>query len=359
MIVLVDENIPLLSESLSACSEVRRFSGRSLDKTILSDSGAKALIVRSTTKVNNALLGGSEIEFIGTATSGTDHVDKDYLLSKNIAFADAPGANANSVAEFLVYSIAKWAVEKKIEPYGMKIGIIGFGNIGRIVARYAYFMGLEPLINDPPLLEEGYPFPGYIRYASPEEICRECKIITNHVPLFKEGPYPTYHLLDSERIGLIPNGALLIHASRGGVVDEKAMLQRLKSNELTASIDVWEGEPLINTELAAKCIIATPHVAGYSRDGKIRGSQQMAEAFAESFGLKPDMHGFAQEMADYTEMEPAKFRNIKMLYEKLKISRRLDKDTCKLLETLGLRDDERAKAFDMMRKQYPVRREIL
>ncbi|MDQ1265955.1 MAG: erythronate-4-phosphate dehydrogenase, partial [Bacteroidota bacterium] len=281
----IDSNIPLLAETLGSCVDICRFTGRGLSAKELIEGNCKYLFVRSTTKVNRELLDNTPVRFVGTATSGIDHIDSSFLESNRIAFADAPGSNANSVAEYVVFSILKWSLYKGIDLKGKSIGIIGYGNVGKIVGSYADNMKLKVFVNDPPLHDAGFEFPDYCKYSELSEIS-SCNIITNHVPLTNGGLYPTINLLDEKFITDMPNDSLFIHASRGGVADEDALLERMLKKEISGAIDVWYNEPLINSELAGLSIIATPHVAGYSRDGKLRGTLRMAQAFERHSGIK-------------------------------------------------------------------------
>ena len=359
MSIFIDENIPYLRDCLKDCGEVHSFSGRLLKNEDLLKDNCEYLIVRSTTKVNEPLLNGTTVKFVGTATSGIDHIDINYLHSKGIDFAAAPGSNANSVAEYVLYSILYWSFNYEFDLKETTIGIIGYGNIGKIVAKYADYMGFTVLLNDPPLMKAGFKFPDYCKYVELDELCGSSQIITNHVPLTKEHEFPTFSLLDVSKILSIPVNALLIHASRGYVVDEKAVMERLDDKSLYAAIDVWENEPYINTELAKKTILSTPHIAGYSRDGKLRGVRCMAEAFRKASGKSPDMKELDRMMSSYSPLDAAEFLNFDNIFELLSENRRLHEDHDRLIRTLNLNEKGRGGAFDRLRKEYPVRRESL
>ncbi len=358
-IIFMDENIPYLDEILGSCGEVHRFNGRNLTRDMLVKSGCDILFVRSTTKVNERLLKGTNVRFVGTATSGIDHIDTGYLHSAGITFADAAGSNANSVAEYVFYGILKWLGPKKDSIKDKKIGIIGYGNIGRIVARYANYFGMQVLVNDPPLKDQGYLFPEFTLYSEPEEIFSYCEIVTNHVPLTHTGNYPTAGLIGSRLIEKMPINSLIIHASRGGVIDEKAMLEISGKINLSMVIDVWENEPGISKELALNTLIATPHIAGYSRDGKLRGVAMMARSFYKFTGIKPDMGPVNNELGSYRPMNKDRFEDPEYIYDIIDKKREFRRDHSALMETLSLTDEERMRAFDNLRKNYPVRRESL
>jgi erythronate-4-phosphate dehydrogenase len=189
---------------------------------------------------------------------------------------------------------------------------------------------------------------------------RRANIITNHVPLTDFGKYPTLRLINKNLINTIQNNALFIHASRGKIIDEPALLKRLKDGQITAVIDVWEDEPLINPELAKLTMIAMPHVAGYSRDGKLKGALMMVRQFEKYLGIKIDAELIEDELnSSKSDMDNTNFQDSVNLLEKLKYNRDFEYDHNKLLLSLDKSDNERAKEFDMMRKQYPIRRETL
>lgn len=356
--IFVEENIPLLAEALNPCGEVTKYSGRKLSNKDLINSGCSDLFIRSTTKIVPELIEGSSVKFIGTATSGIDHVNVEYLKNKQINFAYAPGSNANSVAEYVVYSILKWRDITKSQLGNKTIGIVGFGNIGKIVAKYSYNLGLKILVNDPLLKDENFNFPDFVNYVELDELCHKSDIITNHVPLTDEVLYPTLRLFNSHNIQSIKSNALFIHTSRGSVVDENALIAKLKEDKFHLSIDVWENEPNINSELLKNTIIATPHVAGYSRDGKIRGAKMIAEAFQKFSGIEPNYHAINQELSIYKPLNSDYFQDYEKLYLLLSKSRDLDEDT-KNLKDVIMRNTGKGDIFDALRKNYPQRREIL
>ena len=357
-IIFIDENIPLLANAMNSCGKITCFSGRSLTNRLLIDSGCTSLFIRSTTKVSRVLIDGTNVKFIGSATSGIDHVDTEFLISKKIKFCFAPGSNANSVAEYVVFSILAWGFNTKSEIQNKTIGIVGFGNIGNIVANYSKYLGLNILVNDPILKDEGFVFPNFVQYAGLEEICTSADIITNHVPLTIEGLYPTYKLFN-KNLRLIKSGSLFIHTSRGGVVDESELLLKIKSDNILTAIDVWENEPCINRELVSESLISTPHIAGYSKNGKIRGAKMMAEAFRNFTGLEPDFSEINKELAVYHPMSPDSFRDYNNIYNLLSISRELVQDTFNLKEIIQSGIDDKDDIFDKLRKNYAQRCEIL
>ncbi len=376
-VIFIDENIPYLAAALSNCGTIHRFCGRLLTNDTLRQSECSALFVRSTTQINETLLDKTHVGFLGTATSGIDHVDTEYLARNGIAFAYAPGSNANSVAEYVVYSMLKWSQGKNQSLSGKTIGIIGFGHIGKLVAKYSDLLGMNVLANDPPLYDNdfndndfndfndnnfydnNFKFPDYVKYAGLGEIFGQADVVTNHVPLTKAGDYPTYGLIGKEQINLLADGSLLIHASRGGVVKEAALINRLRRSEIEVAIDVWENEPGFNPELAKLSMLCSPHVAGYSMDGKLRGVLAMMNAYRDYSGQNPDFGEVESLIKKKNYIPIQEYSNEKRLYNQIGESREFESDTIDLLNAVELPVSRRKEAFDLLRKNYPKRREVL
>lgn len=359
MTIFIDENIPLLYECLKNEFKVNQFSGRKLTNYDLKSYGAEILITRSTTHVNELLLKETNIKLVCTATAGTDHFDQNYLEINGIQYYSAPGANANSVAEYVVYSILKWGFENNVELDGKVIGIIGYGNIGKTVAEYAIGLGLEVLINDPPLDDMGFKFPNKFKYCDIDYIFKNSDIITNHVPLNKTGKYNTVDLINDSRIKMIKPGSLFIHSSRGSVVNENSLLKRLKRNELVAAIDVWNDEPDFNTDLAPNSMLCSPHVAGYSRNGKLNGTLMMLDAVEAFTGKNTDRSLIHDELNNKDRKKISEFENHLEIQNTLKKNREFEIDSEQFLELIKLNNDKRKEGFDKLRKNFPVRYESL
>ncbi len=357
--IIIDENIPLLGSVFKSFANVTTVNGRKIDRELLIRSNCDALIIRSITKINEKLLDKTGVKFVGTSTSGTDHIDLQYLKTNNIAFAYAPGSNANSVAEYVVYSILMWAKSNCFKLKDKTIGIVGYGNIGRIVATYAKAIGLRVLVNDPPLKDENFIFPDFVNYCTLDELCRQSDIITNHVPLTKNGKYPTWRLFAENELNQLKTGSLFIHTSRGYVVDEKPLLERLAKREIIGVLDVWENEPVVNQQLVKYCFMATPHIAGYAYDGKLKGALMMAEAVEENFNIKVDKEILKKELNSGVRKISVN-SNPEVIIENLEHNRRLKNDYIEFLQTMLIEDEkERGAAFDRLRKNYPRRRECL
>jgi len=357
--ILIDENIPYLSEVLSYYGVIGRFSGRNLTNEELIQSQCDILYVRSTAKVNKELLKNTNVKFVGTATSGIEHIDTEYLRKAGIYFASASGSNANSVAELVIYSILKWSRITGRTLKNETIGIIGYGNIGKIVAKVSSYIGLQALANDPFLKDANFNFPDFVKYSDLKSLLSGSDIITNHIPLTTNTNYPTHHLISDNEIDKIKNSSLFIHTSRGGVVNELSLINRLRKKSVFLAIDVWENEPLINTELAKMCMLATPHIGGYSRDGKLRGVKMMIDAFQKFTGVNVESSIIQKELEVYHPVEQSSYSNLDHIYNLLKQSRQFDDDHKSLLQTLELPEKERAMQFDLLRKNYPIRRESL
>lgn len=278
---VVDKNIPLAEEAFNALGDVVRLG--TADITADSVRNADILIVRSETKVNQSLLQGSSVRFIGTATIGTDHIDTDYLKSSGIDFASAPGCNSNSVKEYIVAALLHLAQEKKFSLKGKSIGVVGVGNVGSKVIDAATALGMSVLQNDPPRARKE----GNAHFHSLDELM-DADIITLHTPLTKIGDDLTYHLFDAQQINKIKKGAIVINSSRGAVVDTPALKKAIQDRQLsTAILDVWENEPTIDTTLLPLITLGTPHIAGYSLEGKINGTTMIRTAVCKHLGIDP------------------------------------------------------------------------
>jgi erythronate-4-phosphate dehydrogenase len=337
---------------------ITEFVGRSLNSEILKETQCHTLFIRSTVKANAELLKDTKVEFVATATSGYDHVDTDYLFRNSIFFSGALGSNANSVAEYVVFSILKWALLKDFDLKEKTIGIVGFGSVGKLVAKYSAMLGMKILVNDPPLFEAGFQFPDNCRHCSLDELIANSDAMTNHVPLNPWGDHPTVGLMD-ENLANFRSEGLFIHASRGGVCSENAIMNLIKDKNVAVAIDVWRREPQFNAELASRAMIATPHVAGHSLDGKLRGSGMMAEAYQKFYREKLDTESIDSLLREYSPLPIECYSDYADLYKKLTVSRAIDSDTQAMLKFLALPAEDRAKAFEQFRTGYPVRREIL
>lgn len=272
MKIVADENMPLVNEMFSAYGEVETFPGRELGPKQIKD--ADVLLVRSVTQVNADLLSGSSIRFVGSATIGTDHVDQNYLKQNDIQFANAPGCNANAVVQYVL------SVLCRLRPGWQEqtVGIVGCGNVGGWLYQTLQKLGVDCRCYDPFLLETDN-----IDLVSFEEVIQS-DILCLHTPLTTDGPYPTFHLFDEAVLSQLDPNALLINAGRGAVVDNRALLDMLPQSTWKVVLDVWEGEPDIALPLLELVDIGTPHIAGYSYDGKVNGTTMVRDAFCAWLG---------------------------------------------------------------------------
>lgn len=351
MRILADENIPML-EVFARHGQLRRVAGRSLDRVVLAD--AEVLLVRSVTQVDQALLAGSQVKFVGTCTIGTDHLDLQYLTQQGIGWASAPGCNARGVVDYVLGALLTLAERDAVELSKRCYGVVGAGQVGQRLVQVLRGLGWQVLVCDPPRQQaEGG---DYVDLAT---VLERCDVVSLHTPLTQQGEHPTFHLLGAEQLQSLQQGSWLINASRGAVVDNQALKQLLtQRHDLRVALDVWEGEPQVDAELAQRCDIASAHIAGYSLDGKIRGTSQIYQAFCQHFALAdsaaiefPAQTLLAMELAAHTPVEEALRVICRAVYDP-----RSD-DAAFRLSLQGDALTRRA-AFDQVRKNYPVRREI-
>ncbi len=352
--IVIDENIPFAQNVFSAFGDIILMPGREM--TAADVKQADALLVRSVTQVNADLLEGSAVRFVGTATIGTDHIDLEYLKKRNITFTSAAGSNANSVVEYVLTAILVLAEKFQWQLKGKTLGIIGNGNIGSRLAEKASCLGLSVLLNDPPKQrkEEGG------SYCDLESIL-ESDIITCHVPLTKTGNDSTFHLLNAENLSKLNHHQILINTSRGSVVDNQALKQRcLEKRSGPLVLDVWENEPDIDVELLKYVDIGTPHIAGYSMDGKVNGTIMLYDALCDMLQMKKNIH--ASDLLGRPDPNTIEIdaQNISLqagLCEALTTIYPIQNDNNKLCEAMRDHSAQRPINFDQLRKKYPIRRE--
>jgi len=344
VLIAVDEDIPFAAEAFAHFGDVRALPARGITAVALRD--AEALVVRSVTRVSAELLEGSRMRFIGTATAGVDHVDLPYLKQQGIAFADALGANANAVAEYVVAALLNLRDSGDLDLSRSTLGIVGFGHVGRKVARYAAALGLRIVVNDPPLARSTCE----LLYRPIEEIF-DCDVVTLHVPLERGGTDPTYHLVDDTFLAAMKPGAFLINTSRGAVGDTAALRRTLDAGRLGGLVmDVWENEPAIDAELAETCRIATAHIAGHTLDAKIAAVEKLVKAFTTL--QKTNAHRVGPEECGADPLPCDSLSSaVRGAFDIVGADHRLR-------QTLGLPGPSRAVAFDTLRAGWPVRREF-
>ena len=283
MKVIVDDKIPYIKEAIEGLvDEVLFLPGAGFTKDAVKD--ADALIVRTRTLCNRELLEGSQVKFIATATIGYDHIDVAYCREAGITWTNCPGCNAGSVEQYVRSSLLLLEREKGLCLKHATIGVVGVGHVGSRVVRMAESLGMKVLQNDPPRADRGEP--GFVDL---DTIARECDIITFHTPLHREGPYRTFHLADEAFFAGLKRCPYLINSSRGEVVDTASLLAALSDGRVKdAVIDTWEEEPHVHPGLLKAAFIATPHIAGYSADGKANATRMSLEALCRFFGIEAD-----------------------------------------------------------------------
>jgi erythronate-4-phosphate dehydrogenase len=355
MNIIADENIPFVAECFSSIGEVETIPGREITPGVIAD--ADVLLVRSITPLSADLLAGSKVRFVGTATIGFDHIDIEYLRRNNIGFASAPGSNANSAAEYVIAALLNIAEQHSIDLEGKSIGIVGVGNVGSRVAKKCLALGMKTYLNDPPLQRQT----GDSKYLPIEQLF-DCDFITLHTPLTFEGEDKTFHLADKSFFNLLKKGCVFINASRGGVVDSGALKTAIEESRLQATaLDVWENEPNIDAELLEMVDIGTPHIAGYSLDGKVAAMIMIYKAACKYFGLetKYDIDSFLPEPAvPELKINPDCGSGQDVLLGIVKKIYNIKADDIRLRRMLEESAKEGGKYFDSLRRNYPVRREF-
>ncbi len=348
--IVADSNMPGVEAIFSAYGEVERVEGRGLAAARLHD--ADVLLVRSVTTVDRALLAGSAVRFVGTATSGLEHIDQHYLAQRGIHFAHAQGSNANSVVEYVLAAIA--ACDDYLERLlaGASLGIVGHGHVGRRLAACARGLGIAVRVCDPWL----EPFAG----SAPLDEVLACEAISLHPELTSAQPWPSYHLVDDGVLARLGADKLLINASRGAVLDNAALLRRLQTGAGPRCVlDVWEGEPRIDTALLPALAFATPHIAGYSLDAKLIASRMLARALAAALGLPAPAVDAGAPPAEPLKLPPSGHAaaGLRALLQ-ARYSIAADDRALRAALAEAPDADAVAGAFDALRRNYPRRREL-
>lgn len=349
--IVADENLAFPAELFSQFGNVELVNGRLITNSLLKN--ADILIIRSITEVNKSLLEGTKVKFVGTATIGTDHFDIGYLKSKGITFASAPGCNSYAVAEYVITSLINASVKNNFSLVGKTIGVVGIGNVGSKIVRFCEALGMTVLKNDPPLFRQGI-----LLDNVPFKDILDADIISLHVPLTYEGDDRTYHMFSEDKLKSLKDNTIFINTSRGSVLDEKKLMGLIYKKHLTLVLDVWEKEPDIDENLAEQVFIGTPHIAGYTLEGKVNGSIMVYEALADFLGevksanislppIRDNIIDFDLTVGD----EMALFKVIKNIYD-------IEQDHKRFLELNKLDKKEVGKYFDKLRKEYPLRREF-
>ena len=349
MKVVIDDKIPFIKGVLEPYAEVVYLPGAKITNSDIVD--ADALIIRTRTKCNEDLLKGSSVKFIAAATIGYDHIDTGWCEANGITWTNAPGCNSGSVHQYMASVLATLSTHFGFRFEDKTLGVVGVGNVGTKVARLGELLGMRVLMNDPPRAEKEGP----AQFVPLDEILSMSDIITLHVPLNCSGAHQTYHLFDKITFDHLPYRTIIINSSRGEVVDNMALKTALKNRKIgAAALDVWENEPNIDFELLPLLNIATPHIAGYSADGKANGTAMSVQALSRFFGLP--LTGW-QPVKIPSPVQPTQF-------ELDCTGKSLQECICEAIwHTYPVNDDDgrlrtSPKSFEKQRGNYPVRREF-
>lgn len=339
MKIVVDKYIPFLDGVLEAVADVTVADPAQITAEAVRD--ADALLVRTRTRVDDRLLGGSRCTFVGTATIGMDHIDTIWCKNAGITAVNAPGCNAPAVAQYIMSAICSLADRPLAD---LTLGIVGVGRVGSIVERWASGLGMRVMAVDPPRHSAGHEG----RWYTLGDVAREADIITFHTPLTHHGADATYHLAGRDFFGSLKRRPIVINSSRGSVVDNEAWVKAITDGQVSHSVvDVWEGEPRFNHHLLEAADIVTPHIAGYSRDGKIRATQMVLDALSAHFGL-PQLK--ANAPVPCLVPEKVTEGHIKASYDIL-----ADSD---MMRRAMAKSDDTARTFESLRDNYKLRNEI-
>ncbi|RZG88329.1 4-phosphoerythronate dehydrogenase [Acinetobacter sp. WCHAc060033] len=346
MKIVADENLAFTDYFFAEFGEIQQKAGRSLSHDDVRD--AEALLIRSVTKVNPQLIQNTQLKFVGSATIGTDHLEISAIEAQQIAWSNAAGCNAQAVAEYVITALLHIDPEFLDQGKQFTLGIIGLGNVGSRLAYMAQLLGWNVIGYDPFVQHEN------IQQVELEQLLKDSDAITTHVPLTKSGEYPTYHLINAETLAMVKPETILINSARGAVVEEVALIQDILNTQRKVVLDVFEHEPEISQQLLDLITLVTPHIAGYSLEGKARGTQMIYDAFCKTFDY-PAHKKFESQLpacAQFFYGNSIKQTLKHHLSDIYNISR--DDQNLRACLKDGKVDQ---KAFDYLRKTYPLRRE--
>ena len=350
MRVIADRDIPQVRSAFAEFGDVCLVSGRTLTPGQLRD--AEILLVRSVTRVDKGLLENSKIRYVGTTTSGIDHLDTVYLQERGITYFDAAGCNARAVAEYVVACSFLYGRLGLADAGELTVGIIGFGHVGKIVHSMFSALGVECVVNDP-LLDDDLQ---NVRFVDLEDALAS-DIVTLHVPYTELGEFPTRRMIGAAQLTLMRAGALLVNAARGGVVDERSLTAWLAGRtSAVAAIDCWSGEPNVDLALLRQLAIATPHIAGHTIEARLRATTMLSNRMSTELGLDSV---WAAAPLQPIELQVPSFSRPAEVYGNA-VLRCFDPrvTTAALRRTADLRKADRAVAFDQLRKTASSRHEF-
>ena len=348
MKIVIDDKIPYIKGALEPFAEVIYLPGKETTPKVVKD--ADAIITRTRTKCNRNLLEGSAVKFIATATIGFDHIDTDYCKEAGIEWTNAPGCNAESVNQYIASALFSWSMRKRTDLAGKTIGIVGVGQVGSRIANLCRTIGMKVLLNDPPRERAE----GTEQFVSFKTIQQEADIITFHVPLNIDGEDATFHMVQEDFLQNLEKTPLLINSCRGEVFDTEAIYNALEANDISeVIIDCWENEPDLDLELLNLAEYGTPHIAGYSKDGKANGTKMSIQAVSRFFNLGIDdwePSGVEVPESPVINIDGNQRREYSILAEVILSTYDIENDDEALREAPHM--------FEKMRGDYPVRREF-
>ena len=348
MKIVIDDKIPYIKGALEPFAEVIYLPGNKTTPAIIKN--ADALITRTRTQCNRELLEGSNVKFIASATIGFDHIDTDYCKEAGISWTNAPGCNAESVNQYIASALFSWSMRKRKDLSDLCIGIVGVGNVGKRVAKTCEILGMKVILNDPPRER----IEGPEKFKNLQTIQNEADIITFHVPLNLNGPDKTFHMVNENFLQKLKKKPLLINSCRGEVMDSETIYDAIEAEDIIGYIaDCWENEPDINLDLLNITEYGTPHIAGYSKDGKANGTAMSVQAISKFFDLgidnwKPEKVELPEQTI--VEIDGNQRREYSILAEAVLSTYDIENDDDALKDTPHL--------FEKLRGDYPVRREF-
>lgn len=348
--IIADDKIPFLKGVLEPFASIEYLNYSQITNEKLKD--VDALLIRTRTKCNKELLEGTKVKFIATATIGFDHIDTKYCDEKNIKWLNAPGCNSGSVMQYFASAILSLAHKKNISLKDKTLGIIGVGNVGSKVERFAKTIGMKVLLNDPPRER----VEGKDKFVSLDELISKSDIITFHVPLNKEGNDKTFHLADKNFFNKFDEQKIIINTSRGEVIDTSALKEAIEEEKISFLVlDVWENEPNIDIDLLSKTDIATPHIAGYSADGKANGTSICVNALNEFFNLGLEKKWYPKEIpapnnSSLIEIDCSNKSEQEIIFDVINHTYKIYDDDFRLRNSV--------QSFEKQRANYPIRREF-
>lgn len=349
MRIVADENIPLVNAFFDDIGTVTQVDGRTMSARDVKD--ADILLVRSVTQVTQALLEGSSVKCVATATIGIDHIDTDYLSANNIAFMSAPGCNAQAVVDYVLSSLSVLVDSRGVQFNELSVGLVGVGHVGGLLRQRLQKMGVTVLAYDP-----------FVDSATDAfEAVLTADVVSLHTPLTTDGEYPTQGMIGQAQLAQMKPDACLINTCRGKVVDGSALLAHMKAHDqFEAVLDVWENEPVVDIKLMRRAMIATPHIAGYSLDGKMRGTEMVYRAVCEFLGL-PIRYKLAQFLPEspikrlgFSDRIPTH----QALRTAIRASYEVRVDDGVMRSAMSRLGNDQA-TFDGLRRDYPLRRDLL